>query len=338
MPKFLVTGGRQRLLGEDIKEWKGYDKAVCILLDTDRMIAEPFFEYFSPPEHLPEDPEASITFKSASIHNEFLIACTTTEILKISIPDRKLCSIISLPVFNDVHHAYINHLENYIVTSTGLDAVFEVSDDGEIVNEWSVLDSDIWDRFDRNVDYRLVLTTKPHASHPNHCTDYEGEPWVTRSLQEEFLNLNTREVISIPFMQSHDGLVVGEEVYFTHVKGVLSKIHMPTKKVTQILDTNELHDRKEVLGWCRGIAVLNDNEFIVGYTRVRPSKSSEAFQWLKRKLITSEERYYGSLPTRLIKYDLNSNKKLWEFDLEPFEINAVFSILPVEDKLLKSHD
>ena len=55
-----------------------------------------------------------------------------------------------------------------LVADTGLDLVVEVSLQGEVLREWSVLEDDTWQRFSRAIDYRKVPETKPHKSHPNH--------------------------------------------------------------------------------------------------------------------------------------------------------------------------
>ncbi|PCJ27274.1 MAG: hypothetical protein COA96_03565 [SAR86 cluster bacterium] len=330
MAKFIITGGKQRTPGHDTVEWNGYDRAVSLIFDEQNLKATPFFEYTSPAEHMPIEADASITFKSASIKDKFLVISTSTEIMKVSLDSRKLDSIVSLPIFNDVHHAFINTNGNYIVTSTGLDAVFEVTDAGEVVNEWSASDSNIWEKFDDKIDYRKVLTTKPHPIHPNHCTEIEKEYWVTRFEKQDILNLCTRESISIPFGRPHDGLLADDSAYFTHVNGIISKIDFSNRKVEELFDVNAIYSGKKSLGWCRGLCLTSDHEMILGFSRLRSTKYEDAIHWAKR-LLTDSASYYGCKPTRLAKYDFKKNVLVWEFDLEPHDINAVFSILPLPD-------
>ena len=41
-----------------------------------------------------------------------------------------------------------------------------------------------WERFDPEVDYRQVPTTKPHETHPNFVFIVEEDVWVTVSIHK----------------------------------------------------------------------------------------------------------------------------------------------------------
>ena len=71
------------------------------------------------------------------------------------------------------------------VAVTGLDAVAELSPEGELLRLASVLGGSPWDRFSPDVDYRKVPTTKPHRAHPNYLFFLDGRPWVTRFEQRD---------------------------------------------------------------------------------------------------------------------------------------------------------
>ena len=69
---------------------------------------------------------------------------------------------------------------NLLITNTGLDSVMEMTLDGEVLHEWGVLGDDPAERFPRDVDYRKIVSTKPHRSHPNNTFYSNGQVWVTR--------------------------------------------------------------------------------------------------------------------------------------------------------------
>ena len=58
----------------------------------------------------------------------------------------------------------------------------------------------------------------------------------------------------------------------------------------------------------------------MGFSRIRPTKFREAVSWVRQGL-------HRLMPTHIACYDLKQRKKLYEMDLEPFGLNAVFSIL-----------
>ncbi len=68
----------------------------------------------------------------------------------------------------------------------------EVTPEGEILREWSVIGEDTWARFSRQIDYRKVPTTKPHRSHPNFAFLLEGDIWTTRCDQKDAICLTGR--------------------------------------------------------------------------------------------------------------------------------------------------
>src|SRR5262249_12030981 len=150
--------------------------------------SQPLLEYISPPEVCPPDFPA-VLFKSSTIAGNKFYTCTSTEVLVYELPGFRLLHYISLPCFNDLHHASPTSGGIILVAVTGLALVVEVSTSGELVREWSVLGQDTWSKFSRATDYRLVPTTKPHSSHPNHVFELNGEVWVTRFQQRDAICL-----------------------------------------------------------------------------------------------------------------------------------------------------
>jgi hypothetical protein len=324
-PRYLyVTGGRQRkrLLIAD-EEWNLFERALVLRLDTSKKSAELCVDYTSPPEACPEKDPAFL-FKSGSLVGNTLYACTSTEVLSFSLPDCKRVGYISLPCFNDLHHVAPGNDENLVVVNTGLDSVVEVSPAGKILEEWSAIGEDTWQRFSRSVDYRKVPTTKPHKSHPNYAFFLDGELWVTRLQQKDAICLRQPEQrIDIGIEKPHDGVVCNGRIYFTTVDGHLVLVDQKSQKVEAAIDLKLVdNERKALLGWCRGVLPLDERHVWVGFTRIRATKFKENILWLKHAFQETEK------PTHIALYDIHSRKLLDQFELEAFDMNVLFSILP----------
>ncbi|PAE44091.1 hypothetical protein [Bacillus sp. 7884-1] len=317
MEKFYIVGGEQKDRVED--EWHQYQKGIIIQLDIDSQQFIDRLEYVSPPEVCPTN-DPSIVFKAGTVKNKQLYVCTQTEILIFSLPNLKQKEYLSLPCFNDIHHIRPNHNGNYLVVNTGLDMVIEVNKKGTILNEWNVLGQNPWERFSRTVDYRKILTTKPHQSHPNYVFQIGKDIWVTRCLQKDAICLTKpNQQIKIGGAIIHDGVLVGDTLYFTKVSGHIVTVDVKTLKVKNEYNLNSFTNVGKNLGWCRGIKVLDNQTVIVGFTRVRPSSNP-----LDGSDFFTQE--HDVLPTRIACYHLSLQKLLWEIPLEQYGMNAVFSI------------
>lgn len=319
----LVVGGRQRH-DTSRPEWQRYTEGVILKVNLETGEVRDVLEYTSPPEAMNSDEEGSILFKSATLHGDRLYACTSTEVLVYSVPEFQLQTYISHPCFNDLHHVRPTPNGNLVVAVTGLDMVVELTPDGELVREWSVLGEDPWGRFSREVDYRMVLTTKPHRSHPNHVFYVDDELWVTRFLQKDAVSLSRPgRRIDMEVGTPHDGLVRGGQVYFTTVNGYVLVADLRTLEVQRRIDLNQLNSSETALGWCRGVEITSCGRLLVGFSRLRPTKFRENLQWLKRQLRVGE---VGRQPNRVAVYGLDGSSLLSEIDLEPWGMDVVFSI------------
>ena len=86
------------------------------------------------------------------------------------------------------------------------------------------------------------------------------------------------------------------------------------------------------LGWCRAIRILDNDRVIVGFSRLRSTKLADKVRWAKAQVkriagMSGYEDTLPLLPTRICCLDLQERKMEWEWDLEEFGMNAVFSIL-----------
>ena len=96
-----------------------------------------------------------------------------------------------------------------------------------------------------------------------------------------------------------------------------------TFQVESVIDLKEIDNPgKANLGWCRGLAVMDERHLWVGFTRLRKTRFKENVRWVKR-LIKGEEK-----PTHIALYDVVERKRLAEIDLEPFDMHVIFGILP----------
>jgi hypothetical protein len=324
---FYVTGGRQRKNVKQQDEWFSYGQAAIVALHEEDGQVVHCLDYMSPEEARPTDKNANVVFKAGSIAGNRLIVCTQTEILEYSLPDFSLVNYITHPWLNDVHHVVRSTRGTLLVASTGLDMILEMDDDGQVVNSHTAIPGeDPWDRFDKAVDYRKVVTTKPHHSHPNYCFEYHGELWISRFIQRDLLCLSDpSKRIDIGEEKIHDGNLHGHLVYCTTVNGFLFVADLDTQKVVQKYDLNEITGSDKTLGWCRGVHILDDDRVLVGFSRLRPSKFKDNLRWVKYRMGMREDA--GRLPTRVDCFNLTRSTLDWSVDLEPSGLNAVFSIL-----------
>jgi len=327
MSKIYLTGGElRRTTFVKLEEWQSSQKAVILEFDTGSKTSRACAEYVSPPEVCAPDRPA-ILFKSASLHAGKLYACTSTEVLVYSVPGFRLLHSISLPCFNDLHHVCPTSRGTLLVAVTGLDMVVEVSCEGKLLREWSVLEgTDPWARFSKDIDYRRIPTTKPHHSHPNYVFQMEEEIWVTRFEQRDAMSLTHPDRrIDIALEHPHDGHMMGDSIYFTTVDGQIVVVNGRTLKVERVHDLNSMSgDTGQSLGWCRGLALIDDRRAWVGFTRIRPTRFRENLTWLKTAGASDELLP----PTRIALYDLKQGRLEDQIPLEPHGIGAIFSLLP----------
>ena len=323
MSCLYVLGGKQRrLLLKAEEEWNLYESALILELDTTSGAVQTCVEYRSPIEVRAHEHSSSI-FKSGTLVNDTLYACTNTEILVYKLPQFEQINYISLPCFNDVHHVTPASDGTLLVVSTGLDMVVRLTPQGELIEQWDVLGAPPWQRFSREIDYRKVESTKPHQSHPNFVFELGRDVWVTRLYQRDAICLTDREKrIDIALEFPHDGLVRGREIYFTLVDGRVVVANTDTLAIDSVFDLKIMDDPNALLGWCRGVLPAAEQQLWVGFTRVRKTRFQENVQWVKRVF----KEGMVERPTHISLYDIAQGRCLQEFDLEVHGMNIIFSI------------
>ncbi|MBI3483555.1 MAG: hypothetical protein HY012_00160 [Acidobacteria bacterium] len=324
MRYLYVTGGKQkpRLLKSE-EEWNLYERALILRLDTQAKTSEVCVDYVSPAEAQPDD-VSSILFKAGTLEGRRMWVTTSTEVLIYDVPGFQAAGRISLPCFHDVHHVVPTPEGNLLIANTGLDMVAEITPDGKTLREWDVLGEPLWTRFSRETDYRKVASTKPHKSHPNFVFFLGNEPWVTRFKQKDALCLTQPERrIAIEVEKPHDGVKFGEWIYFTTVDGRVVIANQRSLSVEQVVDLNKIDGGEgHILGWCRGILVVDERRVWVGFTRIRHTKFKENVLWVKHAFHEVDR------PTHMTLYDLVEKKALTEINLEECGVNIIFGILP----------
>lgn len=320
-----VVGGEQRVHFYQLREWQQYKTALVVRVEDGRL--ERVLEYESPPEHCPDE-TPSHTFKAATIQGETAYLCTQTEVLVCDFPSFAVRRVISHPCFNDLHHVAPAPDGRLFVAVTGLDAVAELTPEGDLVRLVNVLGGSPWDRFSPDVDYRKVPTTKPHQAHPNYVFFLDGLPWVTRFQQRDAIPLDAaegRRPFDVGIQGIHDGHVEGSQLFFTTVDGCVIRFDLATGHKTA-LDLNELRepDDDRPLGWCRGLLPADDGRVWIGFSRIRYTTLRRNLSWLRHGF--RETEHHRHHPTRVALYDFERPALLRQIDLEPAGIGAVFSI------------
>lgn len=328
MAKLLITGGRHSEDAFHKEAWNRSEAGIILLYDTETGAVESVFEYVTPKE-LVSDEGVGTTFKCGEVRGGILYVPTEWELLMIDVKRWEIIDKISLPVFNDVH-AVTFLGDNFIITSTGLDAVFEITREGDVAREWSVLDSgSIWDRFDRDTDYRKIASTKPHAVHPNFATVIGDDVWVTRFSEKDAICLTDRSKgkVAIDVETPHDGHLIDGKLFYTTVNGHVVVFDADSKVAVNDYDLNSSSSDFRPLGWCRGLAKIERNVF-VGFSRLRPTRYTKNVAWLKdirKSLATSISR-----PTRVGVYDCSTGFDLVdEVNMEPYGLSVIFSVIPL---------
>ena len=321
-----VVGGEQRVQFSQPKEWAQYRQAVVVRVQDGR--PERVLEYETPPEHCP-DGTPSFVFKAATFKGDTAWLCTQTEVLVCDLPGFRIRRVISLPCFNDLHHVAPAPDGRLFVAVTGLDAVAELTPEGELMRLVSVLGGSPWDRFSPAVDYRKVPTTKPHRAHPNFVFFLDGRPWVTRFNQRDAIPLdggNGRPPFDVGTAEGiHDGHVTADALFFTSVGGRIVRFDLATgRKATFDLNTRNEPDEDRPLGWCRGLLPCGDGKAWVGFSRLRYTTLRRNLSWIRHGFRATE--HHRERPTRITLYDLGSLSLQRQIDLEPVRMGAVFSI------------
>ena len=327
--KLIITGGRQSdsNLSYFNKEWNNGIEGVIFEYDTIDKKIEEKITYKTPEKYRPKK-NYSISFKSGSIHDNHLYVTTLTEVLIYTLPEYKLIERISLNIFNDLHHV-VFYERNLFIVITGLDLVIKYSLDEKKIKTFYNCYPEIktWEKFDRDLDFRKINTTKPHLSHPNHVSVFQNKVFVTRYKQKDVLifSMNGKVLDKIDLNKGipHDGAIFNNNFIYTTVNGNIIKVNKKDFLIREIIDLNIHENDRRSLGWCRGYEKTDYNNY-VGFSRIRPTKFVENIKWLGNKIT---DKVKLKMPTRIVCYNKDFSKINETINLEDYKMNWIFSIL-----------
>lgn len=301
----------------DGREGHIFERALIEVVDWETREVVEEVDYTPPPENLGEG--CSVRFTGGCAYDGRWFQCSGTEVVVYDPSDWSVERVISHPSFHDLHGLAVEG-DEIAIANTGLEMVQILNRAGDIQREIPVAATPTWDRFDRSVDYRRVVSTKPHEVHPNHVFRIDGQWWVTRCLRQDAVNTeNPDDRIDVRVGNPHDGIVRGDFVYFTTTNAHLVVASTITRKVEQVIDINALNEQGGRIGWCRGIEV-HEYMAYVGFTRLRYSPWAETFKTAKdvmrgRKRVSHIERI-----------DLARGELVDSYDYERHRSGAIFGL------------
>ena len=218
-----------------------------------------------------------------------------------------------------------------MVADTGLDLVLKINQEGLVLDSWNVGRTATWDRFDPNVDFRHVSTTKPHEAHHNKLFKLGGVWWAVRYHYQDAVQLDDlTKTMSISAGHPHNGLIVDDtDVMFTTTNGCVVRMDSSSRQQVACFNLSKDSHPDSRLGWCRGICLAEPNLVWVGFSRLRPAWIRKYLSWIKQGF--QHKGTYGTQTTRIALYDLSGPKLVREINLESIGMNAVFGIYPLKD-------
>lgn len=314
-----LVGGRQdrprALLAAD--GGKEYGQAVVYEVSATTGEVQCRFEYEPAPD--PAAGDTPVVFKSGVLAGDRLYLCAPSEVLVLRFPTLERVGYLSLPAFNDLHHALPLPDGRLLLANSGMEMVTELAPDGGIARSWSTLaDAPEQVAPPAGKDYR-PLDLKPHRSHPNHVFTLGDAIWATRFHQKDAVCVTAPgRRIAIGLERVHDGVPWGGLVYFTTVDGKLVVANPDTLAIEEVVEFSRMHDDGVLLGWCRGLA-FHGQYLWVGYSRLRPTKWRENVGWAARG-------FKRVSPTHVACYDLAERRRVADINVEDAGLNAIFSI------------
>lgn len=327
----LITGGTLRENGFDLGEGKYYGCAKLLKLNTSTSSIEELLMVNEGNENFPET-DPNLEFTVGDIDGDKLWLTTDTEVRLYQYPSMELIKTYSHPCFHNIHSVAVHGDELY-VTSTGLDMVVVLNKiDGSVIRYHNVDGKPTWHRFSQNIDYRKLHTTRPHDSHPNYVFWVNNEPWATRCTQEDAVMLSdTTKRIDISGSKRpisvHDGIVNGDNVYFTTVDGNVVVANTGTLKVIKTIPITAMKGFGGLRGWCRGL-YISDDILYIGFSRLRRTRRLEKLAWVSRLLSSGDTIADPSV----LAINLKHNKIIADYRIPAGTIDAIYSILPEPDR------
>ena len=335
MRRILIFGCLERPNGFFLGDGRYYDRARLIMFDEKTGKYSVLIKKELGGENYPNK-YPNIQFTAGSLTKNGIWVPTDTEVGFFRFPDLSMEKLISFPSFNNIHHV-CEHEEGIFIVNTGLDMVVKIDKDLlDIEEEFSVVESNPWNKFNKEVDYRKINSTKPHKAHPNYIFNTDGKYWVTRCNYGDAVYVYDNKIrIDITRGRNisvHDGVVSGDYIYFTTVDGHIVVVNSKTKKIEADLNLTSFGGERVVRGWCRGIDITPEGIAYVSFSRLRPTRQKSKIGWIKN-IVKRKIRIKRS--ASILCVDLNSRKIINEWDIDESIIHAIYTVkvLPEEIKI-----
>jgi len=257
----------------------------------------------------------SHSYRGGRLTGDTLLTCAMSECVEFSLSRFEVVRRWSHPLFNDLHDVAVLNGHTYVV-STGLDAVLRFTEGEDEPKIFPVVEGAAPDLAK---DFRTI-STKPHASHPNHVFSLGSDVWVTRFQQQDAVCLTRENTVGFEISadRPHDGILHAGHLYFTSVNGAVSVFEPAPPKLLAVHDMNDFYPDTQ-LGWCRGVEIVGSNLY-VGFSSMRQTKWVEHLRFLKRGL-------KSNLPSRIVKFDLSTQEPVGQIEFEPTEISLILDII-----------
>lgn len=235
----------------------------------------------------------------------------------------------SHPALHNVHSVTPAPEGGFTVTATSTDRILQLDANGKLTRTIA-LTRRRFPRDDlRGLDHDAF---KPHRFHPNHAVWVGGTLWVTCLLTRECRPVHgPGTAIALPEAMPHDGRLRQGWLWFTQVTGRIVAVDPTTGARTVDLDLAALTDEPRMLGWCRGIEVVDDRLY-VGFTMLRRPRHREVLRVLWRGLRGEK------LPTRVLEVDWRRGEVLRSFVLGNAAGGTIYAVTAYPDSTRRTAD
>lgn len=250
--------------------------------------------------------------------NGLLYAATYGAVVEIDLLTGRQEIKVTSPLFNDLHHVAFNG-DCFAVVNSGLEVISYYD------KEWGhIADDNLLERFGfdktfcSQTDYRYVWSTKPHCIHPNHITFHEGEWWVTRFIQKDFIGLKSGKRFSVEDLGNpHDGVLRSGGIYLTTTNGKIVRFDINSGE-RRVWDITSLLGCSEPIGWCRGVEIIGGRAYVC-FTKFRGSKTKEMMKWVVG--------IRNTLPSQIVEIDLLEARVIgcYELAIEDLTLFNIFA-------------
>lgn len=231
---------------------------------------------------------------------------TRAAVLRLDARDGAELDQISHPVLCDVHSAAPGRDGSVLLSSTGNEAVVELSHDGELRELWALGAPIASERDYRDLHHGAL---KPHRAHPNHAIWIDGALRVTCLQSAQCMDPRDQvPAFRFPEGPPHDGRLREGLVWFTTTNGHILGLCPQTGARRVTLDLAAIDRGEGLAGWCRGIEVRGDRLW-VGLSQVRRATWRELG---RRALRGTSGR---KRPARIVELDWRRGRVLRELVL-----------------------